>query len=113
MVAQRIQVARLRVLDPAGNAAHADAPPFALLAPEEREAGRSVAQAHDFLRLGRRRVIQNRLFIGLSAGNDADLQVAHVRQHIQRHIAELSPVVRLRPDVCPRIQNTEQADLAV
>ena len=41
----------LRILDPAGNAAHAHPAPLALLAAKEIEARRSVLDAQDFLRL--------------------------------------------------------------
>ena len=67
-----------------------------------------------------RRMISFALAVGASyrmvfypsspAGNNAHFQLAHVGQHVQRHIAQLTPVVRLCPDVGPCVQNAQQPD---
>ena len=108
LVAQSKQTAGLRVLDPAGHAAHANPAPLALLAAKEVEACRAVLQRQDLVGAAVRRAIQDRPAVRLGARDHADLELAHVRQAVKRHIAKRLLPVHLCGDVRPIVQHAHQ-----
>ena len=98
---QRCEVVRLRVLDPAGHAAHAHLDPVALLAPEERQTGRAVLEGHELLRLRVGRAVKDGAAVRLAGGHDHHPAAQRVNQRLQRRIAEHRLPVRFRGDVGP------------
>ena len=108
LIAQGKQTAGLCVLDPAGHTAHTHPAPLALLAAKEVEAGCAVLQRQNLVGTVVRRAVQDRPAVRLGARDHADLELAHVRQAIQRHIAERLLPVHLRGDVRPIVQHTHQ-----